>query len=395
MTSAILLLLTISALPTLALAAETPREPRPTGLIGYSEFRTNLPGRFANICTRRACVVRADGAGRRELAPGLIKDPYTWTGFDGWSPNGRLAIIICGWESPENAAWEEEHQQFRLTEGWLVDEYVMDMDTGLLTNLTAVERVSDYNSGLFFWPGDPNRLGFQAIIAGISRPYAMNRDGTHKRDLTAGPGGFTYGFSASPDGSRISYHQDYQVYLADADGTRAVRLDTGQPFNFSPQWSPDGKWLMFLAGEHYDCHPYVARSDGSGLRKLADRGGYRGVVEYLDVDDFHGGSSDVPAWSADSRWVYYTAKVGGAVELMRVALDRKIEQLTRSQPGALNHHPRPSPDGRWLLFGANRSGVRQLYLARADGADPYPITHLRPGWGAMWPHWQPGEASDT
>jgi TolB protein len=369
--------------------AERQDEPRPRCFIGYSEFRTNLPTRFANGCSRRACVVRADGKARRLLTPELIKDQYTWTGFDGWSPDGKLALIIRGWESPENAAWEDEHKEFRLTEGWLVDEYLLEMRTAALTNVTAVERVSDYNSGLFFWPGDPNRLGFTAIINGISRPYSMNRDGTGKRDLTSGPGAFTYGFSASPDGARISYHKDYQIYVADADGSHAVHLDTGQPFNFSPQWSPDGRWLMFLAGEHYNCHPYVARADGSGLRKLADRGGYSGVVTWADVEDFHGGSSDVPTWSADGKWVYYTAKVVESVELMRVSLDGKMEQLTHSKPGVLHYHPRSSPDAKWVLFGSNRSGVRQLYVARADGSHPYPITHMKRGWGAMWAHWQP------
>jgi TolB protein len=383
----------IAVAPVLALAAGAapfPTPEKPTGLIGYSELRTNLPTRFANFSSRRACVVRADGTGRRELAPDLVKDEYTWTGFDGWSPDGRIAVVIRGWESPANAAWEEEHKEFRLTEGWLVDEYLLDVQAGTLTNVTAVERVSDYNSGLFFWPGDPNRLGFQAIIDGISRPYAMNRDGSGKRDLTSGPGAFTYGFSASPDGARISYHKDYQIYVADADGSHAVHLDTGQAFNFCPQWSPDGQWLMFLAGEHYNCHPYVARRDGSGVRKLADRGGYRGVVTYMEVEDFHGGSSDVPAWSSDGKWVYYTAKVGDAVELMRVSLEGKVEQLTHSKAGVLHYHPRPSPDGEWVLFGSNRSGVRQLYVARADGRQPYSITRMKSGWGAMWAHWQPG-----
>ena len=163
---------------------------------------------------------------------------------------------------------------------------------------------------MFFWPGDPTKFGFQALIDGDSHPFRMDRDGKNKRDLTKDSKEFAYGFSASPDGKRIAYHKSYQVYVADADGSNAKRIETGQPFNFAPQWSPDGAWLLFLAGEHYDCHPHVARADGSGLKKLASRGGYKGVVEFLDVPDFHGGSSDLPVWSADGRSVFYTARVG-------------------------------------------------------------------------------------
>ena len=41
----------------------------PDALIGYTEHRTDLPGgRHANVKTRRAVVVKADGTGRRVLA---------------------------------------------------------------------------------------------------------------------------------------------------------------------------------------------------------------------------------------------------------------------------------------------------------------------------------------
>ena len=114
------------------------------------------------------------------------------------------------------------------------------------------------------------------MIEGESHPFAMDRDGTNKRDLTKGTKGFAYGFNAAPDGKRVAYHKDYQVYLADADGSSARRVETSHPFNFCPTWSPDGAAVQFLSGEHYACHPYLVRADGTGLRKLADRGGYRG-----------------------------------------------------------------------------------------------------------------------
>lgn len=129
--------------------------------------------------------------------------------------------------------------------------------------------------------------------------------------------------------------------------------------------------------------------DGTGLRKLADRGGYRGVILFLDVPDYHEGSSDTPCWSPDSKWLYYTARVGEAVELMRVSLEGSVEQLTHSAPGVLHYHPKLSADGRQVAFGATRDGIRQLWVAHADGSAPRPITHLHPGHAALWACWQP------
>jgi Tol biopolymer transport system component len=379
----------LGSIPAPHARAETPR---PDALIGYTEFRTNLPGgRHANVTTMRA-VVKADGTGRHALAEELTREANSWTQFAGWSPDGHIAVINRGWESPENGKWEEEHQTFRFTkEGWLLDSFLLDLKTGAAANLTAVERVSFHNAGLFFWPNDPTKLGFQALIDGDAHPFRMDRDGKNKRDLTKDSHTFAYGFTASPDGKRIAYHKAYQVYLAEADGSNPMRIETGQPFNFVPQWSPDGAWLTFLSGEHYNCHPHVVRADGTGLRKLADRGGYRGVIEILDVADFHGGSSDYPVWSADGRSIFYTAKVGRNVELFRSSLDGKSEQLTDSPAGTLHYHPQPSPDGKWLLYGSKRAGVRQLYVLSLDGKNEHPLTDVKEDRAAMWPHWQPAD----
>ena len=117
-------------------------------LIGYTEGRNDLPdGQFANWVTNRACIVRADGTGRRVLAESLTEESYTWTQFAGWSPDGSRAIVLSLWESPENAAWERQHGTFRMTEGWLVDSCLLELSTGRITNLTSVERVSLYNTG--------------------------------------------------------------------------------------------------------------------------------------------------------------------------------------------------------------------------------------------------------
>jgi Tol biopolymer transport system component len=363
----------------------------PDFLIGYTEFRTNLPGgRHANVTTMRAVVVKADGTGRRVLAEDLTRQKHSWTQFAGWSPDGKTAILGRGWESAENGKWEEEHKDFRFTAaGWLYDMYLLDLAAGKATNISAVERVSFYNGGLYYWPGDATKLGGSALIDGNLHPFRMDRDGRNKRDLLKGSGEFAYGSSASPDGKRIAYHKSYQVYIANADGSGAKHVKTGQAFNFMPQWSPDGAWLLFLAGRHYDCHPFIVRADGTGLRKVGNRGGYKGIVEFLDVFDFHGGCSDYPVWSVDGKSIFYTVRVGRNVELFRGTLDGKSRRLTDAPPGTLHYHPVPSPDAKWLVYGSKRQGVRQLYLMQLQSKKERRLTNLSRGRAAMWPHWQP------
>jgi TolB protein len=359
------------------------------GLIGYTELRTDLPGgRHANFSTMRAVVVKADGTGRRILAEELTREPNSWTQFVGWSPDGRTAIVGRSWESPENGRWEEENRRFRMTkEGWLLDQYLVDLADDRATNLTADPRVSFYNSGLFFWPGDPAKLGFAALIGDNSHVFRMDQDGKNKRDLTSQSKGSAEGLTASPDGGRIAYHKG-EVYIANADGSEARPVKTGQPFNYVPQWSPDGTELLFLAGVQDHSHPHIVRADGSGLRKLADRGDYHGGIDVLDVPDFHGSSTDFPVWSADGLAVFYTGKHNGNVELFRADRDGKSERLTDTPAGTLHYHPQPSPDGRFLVYGSKRDGVRQLYVMDLGDRKERRLTNLVKGRAAMWPHWQ-------
>jgi Tol biopolymer transport system component len=381
-----------AALTSGTLRSSPPVESPPDLLIGYTEFRSDLPdGRYANVRTMHAVVVKADGTGRRVLAEELTREKGYWTQFYGWSPDGKTAILLRNWESEENGKWEEEHKQFRYSaDGWLVDGYLFDLKSDKATNVTSVERVSHYNVGLGYWPGDATRLGFLALVDGVNRPFRMDLDGKNKRDVIKDSPNLVHGMSVSPDGKRGAYEtENYELYLADGDGSNAKHVKTGQRFNFLPSWSPDGSWVLFLAGEHYDCHPHVVKPDGTGLKKLASRNGYRGVIDFLDAYDFHGGSSDYPVWAPDSKSVYYTAKVGKNVELFRVTLDGKSEQLSDTPEGTVHYHPRPSPDDKWLLYGSKRDGVRQLYLMRLEDKKEYRLTDLKKGHAAMWPIWQP------
>ena len=365
----------------------------PDLLIGYTEFRTDLPGgRYVNVGTMRAAVVKADGTGRRVLAEELTRE------------KGYLDAVrrlVAGRQDGHLPPRLEERRERQVGGGAQglplqratavsYDVYLFDLASGKATNVTAVERVSHYNDGLGFWPGDPTKLRFLALVDGVNRPFLMDRDGKNKRDLIKDSPNLVHGMSLSPDGKRGAYEDPgYRLYLADADGSNARQVKTGQRFHLMPSWSPDGAWVLFVAGEHYDCHPHVVKADGTGLKKLASRNGYRGVIDFLDVYDFHDGSSDLPVWAPDSKSVFYTAKVGENVELFRVTLDGKSEQLTETPAGSMHYHPAPSPDGKWLVYGSKRDGVRQLYVMRLSDKKEWRITDLKKGHAAMWAYWQP------
>src|SRR5437763_8827662 len=180
----------------------------PDLLIGYTEFRTDLPGgRYVNVATMRAAVVKADGTGRRVLAEELTREKNASTQFRGWSPDGKTAVFSRPWMSDENGTWEEEHKDFRYPkDGYSCDGYLFDLAGGMATNVTAVERVSHANEYLQFWPpGDETKLSFSGYIDGVWRPYEMDRDGKNKRELVRKTGNLVHGMSVSPDGKRGTY----------------------------------------------------------------------------------------------------------------------------------------------------------------------------------------------
>ena len=302
------------------------------------------------------------------LAEELTREPDTWTQFAGWSPDGKTAIIGRGWQSPENAQVGRGAQDVPLharTAG-SYDSYLLDLATrqGDERDRRRARQLLQQRPVLLARRPDEARLHGADRRQLAPLPHGPRRQEQGRPDRRTRRSSPTAS-AASPDGKRIAYHKNYQVYLADADGSNAVHVKTGKPFNFVPTWSPDGKWVLFLSGEHYNCHPHVVRADGTGLKKLADRGGYRGVIEFLDVPDFHGGSSDMPVWSADGKSVFYTAQVGKSVELFRVTLDGKTTQLHDDAGRDAALPPAASPDGKWLVYG---SKARRRAAAVRDAA---------------------------
>jgi dipeptidyl aminopeptidase/acylaminoacyl peptidase len=90
--------------------------------------------------------------------------------------------------------------------------------------------------------------------------------------------GFCSGPSFSPDGKRIAFVSNMtgipQIFVVDSAGGWPEQVTAFDDPVGSVSWSPDGSWLAFslAPGGGMNQQVYLARPDGSGVRRLTDGG---------------------------------------------------------------------------------------------------------------------------
>jgi len=124
--------------------------------------------------------------------------------------------------------------------------------------------------------------------------WVANRDGSQARRLTAGNLGNT---SWSSDGQLIAYDHECRytsdIYLVTSEGDPAGQL-TNDGVSCAPDWSPDGRQLVFEHGLWTDTpEVWIMNRDGSDPHKLADG------RDPAWQPGKTGGSSDSPALTGD------------------------------------------------------------------------------------------------
>jgi TolB protein len=213
--------------------------------------------------------------------------------------------------------------------------------------------------------------------------WRQNISETSARQLTDGDG-YDYQPDWSPDGKFMvftSYQKDaLELWLLDMGSGAVKQLTTGGAVNVEPRWSPDGKKLVFVSTAYNQrFHIFVADFRDGTLANIARvTGETKSALPRYYYSAFDMEIS--PVWSRDGQEILFVSNRGhiyGTGGFWRM----------KAQPGAeareihyeeTNWKARPdfSPDGSRMVYSSylGRSW-HQIWTMSANGGDAFPLTY--------------------
>jgi Tol biopolymer transport system component len=232
------------------------------------------------------------------------------------------------------------------------------------------------------WSPDGQRIAYSSAAHGNADIYTIRPDGSDQREVT-----FSAGTDQDPtwsgDGSRIAFETfrsgSWDIFAADANGAHAGPLVNTAADETDPAWSRQGTIA------------YTVSSDGGATREIwtmnADGSGKQQIT---NAPNF----SENPNWSPDGKWIVFDSNRddNGNLDVYKMRPDGSdVTQLTDSP--ALEALPAFSPNGKLIVFVSDRSakGSRKLYTMGSDGSgQKLLITTTERGYSyQMVPDWQP------
>lgn len=128
--------------------------------------------------------------------------------------------------------------------------------------------------------------------------------------------------------------------------------------DFAPQFSPDGKQIVFVSERSGSSEIWVSDWQGSNLKQLTSFGGP------------HAG---VPRWSPDGRRIAFSGATGDNMDIFVINAEGGGLRRLTTEP-SFDARPSWSRDGRWIYFRSNRSGGDQIWKMPSEGGSAVQIT---------------------
>ncbi len=254
---------------------------------------------------------------------------------------------------------------------------IAEQGTTPLTGLTHRGYVSAKPA---FSP-DGSRIAY-AVVHADEYPgiHLMDADGNNDRlivENTFPTSASGAGISWAPDGKRLYYTGiDYErntnyysdLYAFDLEQEHAVRLTRGLRAR-DPHPSPDGAKLVFVMNS-------LGRTRLATLDLGSGRSAPAGERDIVPLTDWSMDTYESPRWSPDGTRIVVTLRRPGAGRNIVILDAGGGVTAEASRDRALDGAAAWSPDGKYLYFSSDRSGVYNIYAYDLESAKLFRLTNV-------------------
>ena len=178
----------------------------------------------------------------------------------------------------------------------------------------------------------------------------------------------------SPDGKLIAVGvtsgASTDVWIYNLLAGTFSRLTSGGTVNGYPEWSPDGRRVIFRSDRELGSALWWQRTDGTGPAELLLRSVAGDIWEGL--------------LSPDGRSLVYRLGSQGDADIWyrRLAGDTTPHSIASTPSN--EWAPRISPDGRWVAYSSNESGAPQVYVRPLPGPGARVQASVETGETPVW-----------
>jgi serine/threonine-protein kinase len=239
---------------------------------------------------------------------------------------------------------------------------------------TAASGAAQFSVGgnvLVYLPGDAraNAVGIQFV------------DRAGKTTPVSGLPSDWQSMTFSPDGRQIALEvggQYHGVWLYDVARQTASGLAVHKWNDVSPIWTPDGRRITYGSAQGGPPNIVSIPADGSGDPERLTQGA----------------TVQIPtSWSPDGRTLAFTQQTGAnQFDVWLLPMEGAADRLKPGPPRPFAASPATealgafSPDGKWIAYISDESGVYQIYVRAANGAGGKWQISTTDG---AWPQWSP------
>jgi serine/threonine protein kinase/Tol biopolymer transport system component len=247
----------------------------------------------------------------------------------------------------------------RLVNIWLVPA------TDLISarQITSGTERDDGIRGLSWTP--EGKIVYRSVAGGKPNVWIMAADGSGQRQLSINTSQ-NFDPVVSPDGHHIAWASqrtgNTNLWRVDLGGENSKQLTNGVG-EYLPDYSPDGKWILYTA--------YDPASSFWSVWKISAEGGT--PVRMTDKE------SALPSISPDGKWFAcnYQNEAGAGYQIAIIPFEGGQPVKMFDIPGSFGRTIHWTTDGRGLTYVDTKGGVSNIWVQSLAGGAPKQLTDFK------------------